>query len=107
MLPQFHRRSVALTTLLFLSIAGLVLVFPAASTEAAGVPSIISYQGRLTDASGNLLGGSGTTYYFKFSLWDSATIGSGSQLWPTAGPTSYTRTVRQGVFNANIGDTAN
>lgn len=74
---------------------------------AAGTPLIFSYQGRISNTAGNLLGGSGTTYYFKFSIWDNATAGSGSKLWPTSDPTSYGIVVRDGVFNANIGDTAN
>jgi len=76
--------------------------------SAAGTPSIFSYQGRLTNSGGNLLGGSGSTYYFKFSIWDDPTAPSGgSQLWPTSTPGIATTTVRQGVFNVNIGDTAN
>lgn len=74
---------------------------------AVGVPSIFSYQGRLANSGGNLLGGSGTTYYFKFSIWDNATVGSGSKLWPSTDPSSFATTVRQGVFNVNIGDTDN
>ncbi len=72
-----------------------------------GVPSILSYQGRLTDSSGNLLGGAGTPYFFKFSFWDSATAGAGSQVWPVASPSPVSLTVKQGVFNVNIGDTEN
>ncbi|MEK7627918.1 MAG: hypothetical protein AAB421_00660 [Patescibacteria group bacterium] len=71
------------------------------------MPTILSFQGRLTDSSGNLLGGSGTGYYFKFSIWDSPTVGSGNRLWPTSAPGSVTTTVRQGVFTVNVGDTAN
>ncbi|MEK7585130.1 MAG: hypothetical protein AAB455_01265, partial [Patescibacteria group bacterium] len=52
-------------------------------------------------------GGTGTTYYFKFSIWDNATVASGSRLWPSSAPNSTSATVREGVFNVNIGDTAN
>ncbi len=84
----------------------LIFVSPLIA-NAAGVPTILSYQGRLTDVSGNLLGGSGTTYYFKFSLWDSSVVGSGTRLWPSYAPSATAVTVKQGVFNVNIGDTAN
>jgi hypothetical protein len=70
---------------------------------APGVPYAFSYQGRLYDSSGNLLGGAGTTYCFRFSLWDNATPGSGSRVWPTAAPGNTQLTVRYGVFTANIG----
>lgn len=70
---------------------------------AAGVPYAFSYQGRLYDSSGNLLGGSGTTYCFKFSLWDHTTPGSGSRIWPTSAPGAAQLTVRYGVFTANVG----
>ncbi len=65
----------------------------------------MSYQGRLTDSSGTLLGGTGTNYYFRFSIYNSPTVGSGSRLWPTAAPASTTINVANGVFNVNIGDT--
>jgi len=73
---------------------------------ASGTPLIFSYQGRLTNGSGDLVGGSGTPYYFKFSIWNNSTVAMGSKLWPTNDPTSFEITVRQGVFNANVGDTA-
>lgn len=85
------------------------LFFPFTSF-AAGIPSIISYQGRLADSNSNLLGSSsGTTYYFKFSIWNVATGGTqgSNQLWPSSAPSSVALTVRSGVFNVNIGDTAN
>ena len=72
---------------------------------ASGVPQIISYQGRLTDSSGSVLGGTGTTYYFKFSFWDSPSIGAGNRLWPSAAPSAVSVSVTSGVFNVNIGDT--
>jgi len=73
---------------------------------ATGTPSVITYEGRLTDASGNLLGGSGTRYYFKFSIWDNETVASGSRLWPSSAPGTASTTVRQGVFTVDIGDPA-
>jgi len=82
------------------------LSFFVQTAEAAGVPSIISYQGRLADSSGNLLGGSGTTHYFKFSIWNNPTVDSGTKLWPISEPSSFAANVRQGVFTVNIGDTA-
>ncbi|MEK7610617.1 MAG: hypothetical protein AAB468_02600, partial [Patescibacteria group bacterium] len=85
----------------------MIFVFPTGTILAAtGVPTVLSYQGRLANSSGDLLGGSGTAYYFKFSIWDNATVGSGSRVWPVSAPTSISSTVRQGVFNVNIGDTA-
>jgi hypothetical protein len=49
---------------------------------ASGTPKVISYQGRLTDSTGNLLGGTGTNYFFKFSIWNNSTVGLGTKLWP-------------------------
>lgn len=83
----------------------LFLLSPVAFAD-SGTPTILSYQGRLANANGDLLGGSGTTYYFKFSIWDNSAVGSGSRLWPSSAPIATTATVRQGVFNVNIGDTA-
>jgi hypothetical protein len=69
----------------------------------AGVPHAFAYQGRLYDSSGNLLGGTGTTYCFKFSIWDNATAGTGSRVWPSGAPGATQLTVKSGVFSANIG----
>jgi hypothetical protein len=93
--------------ILIFALGALFFFFAQVSSYAAGVPLIFSYQGRITNASGDLLGGSGTNYYFKFSIWDNSVVGSGSKVWPIANPSSFTISVRQGVFNANIGDTAN
>jgi len=91
----------------FIAVSLLLLSFYVPA-YAAGVPLILGYQGRLTDSSGNLLGTvSGTTYYFKFSIWDGSTVGAGNKLWPITDPASVSAAVRQGVFNVNIGDTAN
>ena len=101
---KIHNRKIILALSLFLT-----LVLSPFAYAASGTPSILSYQGRLTNASGDLLGGSGTTYYFKFSIWDVSTGGSASpdRLWPSSPPNSFAITVRNGVFNADIGDTDN
>src|SRR3989338_8545819 len=100
--PLFYRGSAFFLALI------LLLFPPFQTTRAAQIPpQILSYQGRLTNGAGDLLGGSGTSYYFKFSIWDNATVGSGTRLWPSTVPATTTATVRQGVFTVNIGDTAN
>ncbi len=98
-----------LNKLLILSLILVTVGFIPISHAATGVPSVLSYQGRLTNSSGDLVGGSGTVYYFKFSIWDVSTggVAGTNRLWPALGPTAATSTVRQGVFNVNIGDTVN
>ncbi|MCR4274750.1 MAG: hypothetical protein NUW02_01740, partial [Candidatus Campbellbacteria bacterium] len=81
----------------------VILLVSFVQIQAAGVPTILGYQGRLTNGSGDLLGGAGTTYYFKFSIWNAAS--GGSQVWPLTAPLSVPANVYQGVFNVNIGDT--
>lgn len=105
MLRRFkNNSSVFLYMAAFVFLSSLTFSFVSADT---GVPNTISYQGRLTDSGGNALGGSGTTYYFKFSIWDNPTVGSGTKLWPASNPNSTTLTVRQGSFSVDIGDTDN
>lgn len=98
--------NIRLITAGLLVLAQFLFLLPLSVFADSGVPTIVSYQGRLTDENGNLLGGSGTSYYFKFSIWDDAAVGSGNRLWPSSIPATTTATVRQGVFNVDIGDTA-
>ncbi|MDP4007217.1 MAG: hypothetical protein Q8P55_01295 [bacterium] len=89
--------------------AGISFVLPFVAQAAPGVPEILIQQGRLLDSGGNLLGGTGTNYCFRFSVWDVSTGGTRNpnQLWPSAFavPSTMTIEVKSGVFSAGIGDT--
>lgn len=88
------------TFFLYLSLAGRI--FDSRPVEsAAGVPQLLSFQGRLTDSSGNPLGGTATVYCFRYSIYDA--VSSGSKLWPSGTPTDSTTTVVDGIFNDQIG----
>src|SRR3989344_3382948 len=87
-------------------IAGFMFLFPQFylnQNAYAAVPQLLSFQGRLTDASGNLIGGNGANRYFKFDIYPSLT--GESSLW-SSGSTAITIKVTQGVFNTLLGDTS-
>src|ERR1051325_7905387 len=103
---RHYNRKFKIVLFLCFFLLSTLLVFINFTKANTGSPSIISYQGRLADPSGNLLAG---TFYLKFSIWDSPTSSplTGNRLWPTNAPQITTTTVTQGVFNVNIGDIAN
>ncbi|MBI4094646.1 MAG: hypothetical protein HY435_00430 [Candidatus Liptonbacteria bacterium] len=94
----------------FVAVALAAITFVAAGffpIARAATPLIVNYQGRLENSDGNLVGGSaGQAFDFKFSIWNSATVASGTRLWPASAPASTTHTITKGVFDARIGDTA-
>ncbi len=94
---------------LYMSLAERIFVVAPAGA-AAGVPDLVAYQGLLTDTSGNPLGGAGSVYCFRYSMWDSQS--GGNQIWPLAAlgdasstPSNSTTTVTDGVFSDELGRT--
>lgn len=88
------------TFFLYLSFAARVFELPQAKS-AAGIPKLMSYQGVLTDSSGNKLGGTGTTYCFRYSIYDAAS--SGNKIWPSGTPSNSTTNVVDGIFSDQVG----
>ncbi|MEI7741730.1 MAG: hypothetical protein WCJ29_04455, partial [bacterium] len=85
--------------------AGTVSIAPVHA--ATGVPKVLNHQGRLLDSSGNLLGGAGTDFCFKFSLYSDSVVGApDTKIWPSGSPSAMTVNVKNGVYNAGIGDIA-
>lgn len=89
-----------LSVFLYMSFAAH-FIWPDLSQAAAGISPYLSYEGRLSDSSGNPLGGTGEPYCFRFSIYDSAS--SGSKLWPAGAPNVTVATTTDGVFSALIG----
>lgn len=92
-----------LTTVFVITFASNILFPEQTKAVANQVAKVLSYEGRLTDASGNALGGSGTNYCFRFSIYDNPTVGSGTKLWPSGTPVRNTVNVTNGVFSVGIG----
>src|SRR3989344_247425 len=84
-------------------ILALIFSFFGYNVTEAATPRILSFQGRLTDASGNLIGGSGSNRYFKFEIH--STLTGDNELWSSGG-TAITIKVTQGVFSTLLGDTS-
>lgn len=89
-----------LSLFLYVSFAAHI-VWPDISRAAAGVSPYLSYEGRLSDSSGNPLGGTGEPYCFRFSIYDSAS--GGTKLWPAGSPNVTVATTTDGVFSALVG----
>ncbi len=105
--PRIKRNALQICLVVILALTASIFFIPSTSAT-TGAPYIINHQGRLYDSSGNLLGGtSGTNYCFRFGIWDNATVGSGTKLWPAGTPSTMTVNVKNGVFNVGIGDVAN
>ncbi len=89
-----------LSLFVYISLSAHIL-WPEKSKAAVGVANVLSYEGRLMDASGNPLGGTGEPYCFRFSIYDA--VSGGSKVWPTGTPATTTATTTDGVFNALVG----
>jgi len=100
LLPLVIGIEVVLSFFVYVSFAAHTL-WPEDTKAAAGIASVLSYEGRLMDASGNPLGGTGTAYCFRFSIYDAPT--GGTKLWPAGTPNNTTATSTDGVFSALIG----
>ncbi len=96
-LKKFLQRIFSITVCV---IASFILLFP---QQSQAFPGIITYQGKLTDASGSAV--SNGTYSIKFSLYDAAS--GGSCQYTASGtcgtPTALSVTVTSGVFSVALG----
>jgi hypothetical protein len=77
-------------------IPGVIVLVILVSSVLADIPRLISYQGRLTDASGNPV--TDGSYSVRFRIYDAAS--GGSTLWDNG---SVSVTVTNGVFSYTLG----
>ncbi len=100
------RRIITSLVCLILVLTG-ILRYPAVLLAATGVPEILNHQGRLLDGEGNLLGGDGTDFCFRFSMYSDSVVGApDTALWPSSAPSTMTVEVVDGVYSVGIGDTS-
>ncbi len=90
---------------IFVAFISIILLMPLPIFAATGVPKIIAHQGMLLDSNANLLGGNGTNYCFRFSIYSDAVVGApDTKFWPSGTPANTTVSVQSGRYNANIGE---
>lgn len=95
----FIKSGEAVLSVLFAISLAAPIIFPQDVYAAVGTSKILSYQGRLTDASGTPSTGS---FCFNFSIYTAAS--AGTKVWPAGTPSTMSATVTNGVFNLGIGD---
>jgi len=93
---------------IILVVLSVFSLLPFSAQAATGAPKILNYQGRLLNkTSGDLLGVPPEDYCFRFSIYDDVTVGApDNKIWPTGVPLTMIVNVKNGIFNAGVGDTA-
>jgi hypothetical protein len=102
---RVRRKILLAATLQLIAAAFSVVIFLAPNTsDAATVPYLINFQGRIADNSGNILANG--SYNMKFRLWNAVT--GGTNEWEADrvyGTSDYRVSVVNGLFNIQLGDT--